>query len=208
MRRSRIFCSFAALFLTVGEPALGASNQDPSWPCIQRKVPELSLAQIWTGPDLVGSSKDGSKDPEVSALVVELAARKTPISEAQKKICEFAASLPAGELTEQLTGLFLGLFDHMNAERSQVIAGIGRYAQRQSELAERIRNEASYVDKLRANADADAVEIAQRMDRLTLETRIFDESVQSLTYVCEVPTLIEQRLFALARTIVGALAKE
>ena len=44
--------------------------------------------------------------------------------------------------------------------------------------------------------------------RLTWETRIFEERVQSLTYVCEVPTLIEQRLFALAKTIAEVLPKE
>jgi hypothetical protein len=38
-----------------------------------------------------------------------------------------------------------------------------------------------------------------------LRTRIFQERAQSLTFVCEVPTLIEQRLYALARTIAEAL---
>ena len=40
----------------------------------------------------------------------------------------------------------------MNAERSQVISGIGRYARNQVELAARLRKEASEVDALRAKA--------------------------------------------------------
>ena len=54
--------------------------------------------------------------------------------------------------------------------------------------------------------DADVNEIALRTDRLTWETRVFEERVQSLTFVCEVPTLIEQRLYALAKTIMEVLA--
>ena len=102
--------------------------------------------------------------------------------------------------------LVQGLFDHMNAERSQVISGIARYARKQLELAARLRKEASEVDALRRQPDADATEIAVRTDRLTWETRIFEERVQSLTYVCEVPTLIEQRLYALAKTISEVMA--
>ena len=59
-----------------------------------------------------------------------------------------------------------------------------------------------------ARADADPQEIDRRTERLTWETRIFDERVQSLTYVCEVPTLIEQRLYALARTVAEAMARK
>ena len=43
---------------------------------------------------------------------------------------------------------------------------------------------------MRGKPDANVNEIAARTDRLTWETRIFEERVQSLTYVCEVPTLI------------------
>ncbi len=48
---------------------------------------------------------------------------------------------------------------------------------------------------------ADLGEVARQTDRLVFETRIFEERVQSLTYVCEVPTLIEQRLYALAKVV-------
>ena len=181
-------------------------NQDPDWPCIQRKVPELSLGQIWNGPELPASAKDWSKDKDISALVTELAARRVPIADAQEEIRDFAAGLPADQAKDDMTMLVQGLFDHMNAERSQVISGIGRYARKQLELADALRKEASEVDALRAKPDADANEIAARTDRLTWETRIFEERVQSLTYVCEVPTLIEQRLYALAKTIAEVLA--
>jgi hypothetical protein len=175
--------ALAALLLPAASAALAAMNTDPNWPCIQRKVPELSLGQIWNGPELPPTAKNWAQDPEIPVLVDELAARRVPM-------------------------LVQGLFDHMNAERSQVISGIARYARNQLELAARLRKEASEVDALRAKPDADANEIALRTDRLTWETRVFEERVQSLTYVCEVPTLIEQRLYALAKTVAELLNSE
>jgi hypothetical protein len=196
----------ALTFLMYSSPADAASKHDPDWPCIQRKVPELSLGQIWNGPELPAEAKNWSKDKDIAALVPVLAARRVPLAEAQKEIRDFAAGLPAEQVEDRMTMLVQGLFDHMNAERAEVISGIGRYASKQLELADRLRKQASEVDALRAKPGADAGELAQLTDRLTWETRIFDERVQSLTYVCEVPTLIEQRLYALAKAIADVLA--
>ena len=196
----------AAVLVSLATAATGAANQDPDWPCIQRKVPQLSLGQIWNGPNLPASSEEWSKDKDISALVKELAARRLPIADAQKEIRDFSASLPADQAESRMTMLVQGLFDHMNAERSEVISGIARYARKQLELAARLRKEASEVDALRTQPDANANEVAARTDRLTWETRIFEERVQSLTYVCEVPTLIEQRLYALVKSISDVLA--
>jgi hypothetical protein len=200
--------ALAALLLPAASAALAAMNTDPDWPCIQRKVPELSLGQIWNGPELPQTAKKWAQDQEIPALVEELAARRVPIEEAQGQIREFAAGLPADQKKPRMTMLVQGLFDYMNAERSQVISGIARYARNQLELAARLRKEASEVDAMRAKPDADANEIALRTDRLTWETRVFEERVQSLTYVCEVPTLIEQRLYALAKTVAELLNSE
>ena len=195
----------AALVLALSAPAFAASNNDPDWPCIQRKVPELSFGQIWIGPELPASAKDWSKDRDVSDLVEELAARRLPIADAQQQIKEFAAALPADRAKDRLAMLVQGLFEHMDHERSEVISGIGRYARNQIALAARLRKEGSEVDALRGKPDANVNEIAARTDRLTWETRVFEERVQSLTYVCEVPTLIEQRLYALAKTVGEAM---
>lgn len=189
------------LILMAPSAAQAASNKDPDWPCIQRKVPELSLGQVWNGPELPEVAQSWSKDKRISELVEELAARRLPIADAQEEIKHLAAALPADQQASQMQMLVQGLFDHMNHERSEIISGIGRYARNQLELAARLRKEASELDALRNKPDADANEIAVRTDRLTWETRVFEERVQSLTYVCEVPTLIEQRLYALAKTV-------
>ena len=126
MRKTSLVRSLAlaAVLLPAAGAAMAAANTDPDWPCIQRKVPELSLGQIWNGPELPASAKDWSKDQEIPTLVKELAARRVPIAEAQKQIRDFAAGLPADQKDARMTMLVQGLFDYMNAERSQVISGI------------------------------------------------------------------------------------
>ena len=204
MRFSARVMTYLGAFVLHGAffwPALSAQGDDPEWPCIQRKVPELSLAQIWTGPELPPSAGEWAGDADVSDLVAEVAARRVPLADAEQMIRDFAARLTPDERQVRLAKLVRGLFDHMNRERSQVIGGIGRYAHKQRDLADALRKEASAVDALRAKADANPNEVAVRNDRLVFQTRIFQERVQSLTFVCEVPTLIEQRLYALAKTI-------
>ena len=205
-RKCLLAAAGAALLAASITAASGAAGQDPDWPCMQRKVPELSLAQIWTGPDLPDASRNWAGDKEIAALVTELSARRVPLEEAQAEIRDFEGGLPGDGARDRMTMLVRGLFDHMNAERSQIISGIARYARKQRDLADTLRKEASDLDAMRAKPGADANEIASRTDRLTWETRIFDERVKSLTYVCEVPTLIEQRLYALARTIAELMA--
>ncbi|AZO66952.1 hypothetical protein [Mesorhizobium sp. M6A.T.Cr.TU.016.01.1.1] len=207
MARMSLVRSLAvAAMLAPSMNAKAAANNDPDWPCIQRKVPQLSLGQIWNGPELPPAAKDLSKDPAVSALVEEVAARRMPIAEAQKKIKDFAASLPAEQLAPKMAMLVQGMFDHMDTERSHVISGISRYAHKQLEMAAALRKEASDVDALREKPDADPDEIERRTEQLKFATRIFNERIQSLTYVCDVPTIIEQRLYQLSKVVSETLA--
>lgn len=210
MTRYPMIVGVSAALVLAALPSLAnaASGQDPDWPCIQRKVPQLSLGQVWTGPELPEEAKDWAQDEDIAELVKEIAARRVPLEEAQQEIKDFAAALPPDQVAPRLLMLVQGLFDHMDAERSHVISGIARYAHRQTEIAADLRREASAVDALRTKADANPNEVAVRTERLTFSTRIFEERVQSLTFVCEVPTLIEQRLYQLTKTVAGLLPKQ
>lgn len=209
MRPLLPICSLAGILLACAlvHPA-NAATTEPDWPCMQRKVPELSLAQIWNGPELPDTAKGWENDPDIAKRVRELAARRLPLPDAEQQIKDFAASLPPDKLVPAMTMLEQGLFDHMNAERSRVMSGISRYARKQIEVAADLRKEASELDDLTAKPDADPNQVTQLTDRLNWETRVFDERVKSLTYVCEVPTLIEQRLYQLSKTIADTLAKK
>jgi hypothetical protein len=197
--------ALSALSALTAWPVSGAQNTDPTWPCVQRKVPTLSLGQVWNGPELPQSAAGWSNDPAVSALVRKLSARRMPLVDAEQAIMDFAKAQSGDQRNVRMAMLAQGLFDHMNAERADVIAGIARYAKNQLAMAARLRAEGTKFAELRANPDADANEIITRTEQIALETRIFEERVQSLTYVCEVPTFIEQRLYSLAKIIGKAM---
>lgn len=210
MKPSRIVLGFAVgLCLNAASlhMSFAAAINDPSWPCVQRKVPELSIGQVWSGPDIPEAAKNWDADPVIDDLVGELAARRNPLDVAQKKVIEFAGKLPKDQVNNKMFLLFQGVFDTLNRERVQVISGISRYAGKQRDMAADLRKEASRVDAMRAKTDTDPDELDRLNERLTWETRIYDERVHSLTYVCEVPTIIEQRLYGLSKTIGGALVK-
>lgn len=199
--RSSIIAVVAVGITMVPGLTAAASYTDPDWPCVQRKVPELSVAQVWNGDALPETAKDWNKDAAVTQLVDELAARRTPMDAAQKQLEAFAATLPTDQTDEKLAQVFQGLFEKLNREREQVISGIARYAGKQRQLAADLRKKASDVDKLRRDANADPAEMEKQSDQLKWETRVFEERVQSLSYVCEVPTIIEQRLYGLSKFI-------
>jgi hypothetical protein len=176
-----------------------AFSADETWPCVQRRVSELSAAQMWAGPPIDAASEKWRDDPAVASLARLLAARRTRLDEASASIQRFAESAGRDKDTK-LTLLFAGTFDLLNAQRRQVIAGIERYAQKQQALAREIdeTNRALQVEK--AAPRKTALE-----EKLRWDTRIYDDRNQALTYVCESPVILEQRAFALAREIASHL---
>jgi hypothetical protein len=181
----------------------GAAH-DPDWPCIQRKVPQLSVAAVWQGPPVDEALAQWRDDAEVAGLAAELTSRRVPVEEAKQEIASFAAGLDADQRAEKLTLLFAGLFQRIDSERGEIIEGIERYARKQVVAAERIREAQSAISDLSA---ADPQRAAAMTEQLVTETRIFNERRQSLAFVCETPVIVEQRLFELARAIQAEIAK-
>jgi hypothetical protein len=179
---------------------LAADPRYPDWPCAQAKVPEISLAQVWAGPSLDDASNKWKDDPKISALVDKLAARKFPVEEAEKSITEFLAS-PGIDKTNAGTLLFAGLFDKLSAERSAVMNGLERVTRKQRNAADRIRDDTLALQALQDATQPDQHKIDTLANQLVWETRIFEDRRNVIKFVCEVPTTIDQRLFALARTI-------
>ena len=111
-------------------PASAADGGDTDWPCVQRKVPALTPAAVWTGPSLDAVGADWRDDAEVADMVRRLSQRRSALEEAEAEIDTFAAGLEPDE-SRRLILLFAGLFETMNAERGEIIEGIERYARRQ-----------------------------------------------------------------------------
>lgn len=182
-----------------------AAGTDPDWPCVQRLVPQVSAGMVWAGPPLEGAP-DWRLDNAISDLAGRLADRRVPMGEAESLIETFAASQDV-EKDQRLTMLFAGILDKINSERSSVINGIERYARRQQALAERIESTLAEIDALPRQGGSPDQE-ARRTElgeQNAWDSRIYEEREHSLTYLCESPILLEQRVFALARTIQNLL---
>jgi hypothetical protein len=191
-----------AALVVAAEP--NADSPEQNWPCHQILVGRLSLAAVWSGPSIEGLA--WRNDQAVADVVARLAARRTPLDDAERAIEDFAQSQGAGK-TKKLVSVFAGLFETLNDERTQVIEGLLRFGAKQKELAAKIRAE----NALPREGPGKEPPHASRQDGETAagdlewDLRVFDERRQSLTYVCETPALIEQRLFALARVIQRSL---
>jgi len=166
---------------------------------VQAKVPEISLPAVWSGPPLEDIKDQWKDDPKVSALVTKLAARRTPLDEAEKHIREFLGG--ASDKVAAAKLLFAGLFGTLAAQRSSVMNGLERVMRKQRDAAEKIRNDTIALQALQSASPPDQPKIDELSNQVFWETRIFEDRRRVVKYVCEVPTAIEQRLFALGRAI-------
>lgn len=173
-----------------------ALSAEADWPCIQRRVVELSVAQMWAGPPIDPAASHWRDDPRIASLVQTLASRRTSLDKASAAIEDFG-NAAGPEKDAKLTLLFAGLFELINAERRRLINGIERYARKQKDLAREISETSS---SLRQDSRP-APERAALEQKLHWATRIYDERNRALTYVCESPVLLEQRAYALAQEI-------
>ena len=193
---------FLALILALGQAhsAFAADPRYPDWPCNQIKVPELSVAAIWTGPPIDDVGDTWEKDPQIKDLVARLAARRTPLDDAEKVIGDFLAANAADKQTRAKL-LFAGLFATLNRERTVVMNGIERFAQRRALVADRIKSEARQMRELQDAPNRDESKVNELTNSIEWDTRVFEDQRKTISYVCEVPIIIERRLGALARAI-------
>ena len=180
--------------------ALAADPRYPDWPCTQAKVPEISLTAVWAGPALDDVESKWKDDAKIGALVSKLSARKTTMDEAEKSVKEFLAA-SAADKANNAKLLFAGLFDTLNAQRSQVMNGLERVSRKQREAADRIRDETLELQALQGATQRDEARVDALSNDLIWKTRIFEDRSKVVRFVCEVPTNIDQRLFALGRVI-------
>jgi hypothetical protein len=197
-----------AVLITGLYPSLsraGATGRaDQNWPCVQPKVPQMSIVAIWDGPSIADVGNAWEDNPALKDLVVRLSARRTSLDEAQKAIAAFVTGSPA-EKQDKAKKLIAGLFDTLNQRRAEVIRGIERVDQKQKDLADKIRSDVATLRQLQDKPEPDQSKITALASEVEWSTRIFEERRKTIRYVCEVPTAIEQRTFTLARTIRKAL---
>ncbi len=195
--------SVAAAFvvdLALRGMAPAADPRFADWPCNQIKVPEISVAAVWTGPSIDDAGNAWEENPAIRDLVTRLAARRTSLDDAQRAISDFMTG-NAAERPQKAKLIFAGLFATLNHERGEVMGGIERFFRGQRAFADKIRSETGELRDVQDAADHDQSKVDELANRVTWDTRIFEERQKMISYACEVPVLIEQRLFALARMI-------
>jgi hypothetical protein len=196
----------AALPLTIGNSQAYEPKKD--WPCVQVKVPELSPGMMWAGPAVDGANTDWRKSPKAAQLGKKLTIRRYTDEEVAAFIKQFADGLDDASRTTELTRLFAASFHYVSVERHEVMSGIERFTKRQRQLADdvrKVRQEQEAALAVENPTDEQMTALREIETRLSWQTRIFDDREKSTKYVCEVPTLLEQRLFLISREIANHL---
>lgn len=204
MLSSRAWASLAAAMLIAafGTPA---SSEQSDWPCIQHKVDKLTSVQMWDGPP-VDDIRDWRNDAEIAKLIPVLTSRRVPLEKTTEVIESFAASRPQENRDEALKLLFAGVLETANRDRAVVMGGIERFQRRQRARAAEIETQSAELRNLRQKGEAARAELAAAEEKYNWDVRVFAERQQSIPLACEIPVLIEQRLFAIAREIRAHMA--
>jgi hypothetical protein len=200
MKFARLLLLSLTVLTAASRHAGAADPRYPDWPCAQAKVPDLSIAAIWDGPPIDDVTNAWHDDPAVANLVTRLAARRIPLGEAQKSVTDFIAAAGADK-TRKSVLLFAGLFDTLNHQRTEIIDGLERLQRREKDLADQIKADVTALREQQDKPQPDEARINEINIKIEWSTRIFDDRRKSVRYACEVPTIIERRLGALARTI-------
>lgn len=191
-----------AFLLMCLNTAMAASPHfvDPDWPCQQVKVDTLSVASFWTGPAIDPAKTDWRQDAAVSTLVAAITQRKLPLDLAAARIVTFAKTAD-NQKQRALSLVFAGVFEVLNSERETVLGGLDRFGKRQKQLASDLRQEIADLRLAQAATPPDEENIATQTQRLLWDRQFFETRRQTLSFACDVPGTIEQRLFGLTKVI-------
>ena len=180
-------------------------NMNVDWPCVQRKIESLTASQMWDGPSVDGV-KGWYKDKAISDLIELLSSRRVPVEEGEAAIQKFAEAQPEDKRDAQLTLLFAGLFDKINSQRRGVLSGIEKYQKSQKERAKELERQSTEIARLEGEAGSnESVALDQAREHYNWAQRIFQERQSSIPLACELPVLMEERLYAFTRSIRGLM---
>ncbi|RKK04157.1 hypothetical protein EBE87_21240 [Pseudoroseomonas wenyumeiae] len=210
--RSTVLPALLALgmALSAAAGARAANAADPDWPCVQRLVPNLTAAGVWSGP--VPPPGDAWRQvPDVAALVTRITPSAVREEAGLRMIGDFAAPLDAEARRRLLPLVLSGTLAETNQVRGQIIERIGAFARRQRGLADTVQHLTEQLDASGPEAekpdtagDAKARQ-AELQQRVFFATKTFQDAERTLRYMCEVPVRLEARFGAYARALEAAL---
>jgi len=198
MRRLTSF-GYALGLTLVAVPLQAADFSDPTWPCIQRKVETLSIGLMWTHPIPEDRLAHPETRREVDTLAARMALRRLDVESLRPEIAAFAARHDGSP--EMLGRVFADVFKTLAMRRAKIVSGIEEFSLSQIELSERIEAaRREMATAMEANTpDHDRMDALE--EQLDWDQMIYSDRQSTITYLCETPTLIEQRLYALSEIL-------
>ncbi|MEJ8475637.1 hypothetical protein [Roseibium algae] len=176
-----------------------ATFNDPTWPCLQRKVENLSLGLMWPVPlkqtETTSDLPDGARE-----LAAQLALRRISIEDAEPLVNSYIKA-HSDINADRLGQIFEVVFEKLAKDRRRIISGIGRYSEKQITLAGTIDETRAEMDRLMSASSPDFDAVDKLEEKLDWDERIYRDRARSLTYVCETPVLLEKRLYAIAKLL-------
>ena len=203
MKTIRHIAVLAAL-ITPGASLQAADFSDPTWPCVQRKVETLSLGLMWPFPVDPETAPD---TPELKADISELAGylslRRVELDSLQPRIDAFAEAHQGN--AEALGLVFATVFATLSKRRTRIISGIGDFSLSQIALAEKINTARAEMDTVMEADKPDFDRVDALEEQLDWDQVIYTDRQRNISYLCETPTLLERRLFEIARLLQQAI---
>jgi len=199
----RISCSKSlgialSLILAAGS-GQAADFSDPTWPCIQRKVPTLSVGLMWTLSLPETPETDPALKQQIDRLAAKLALRRLEVEELRPDIEAFATRHDGAP--DMLGHVFQRVFSTLSTRRGQVIAGIEDFSLSQIALSERIETARTEMGTLMNSDSPDFDRVDALEEQLDWDQVIYTDRQSTITYLCETPTLIEKRLYSIAQIL-------
>lgn len=183
----------------VAAPVQARDFSDPTWPCVQRKVETLSIGLMWTHPLPDTPVDDPETRHEIDRLAAKMALRRIEVESLRPEIEAFAARHEGSPA--MLGRVFRDLFETLARRRAKVVSGIEEFSQGQIELSARIDAARTEMDAALEAEPPDHDRIDALEEQLDWDQTIYTDRQSTIKYLCETPTLIEQRLYALARML-------
>jgi len=202
------FAMLAPLTWSAVSPAFAEEPDKNEWPCVYRKVPMLSAASIWDGPEIKDTTS-WRDDEKIRTLSQYLISRRIKEDDAEAAIKKYAESIPADQRDAKLTELFSAVLTRTNENRKVVMSGIERFHKRQLERAKEIEAEGLQMppeNEMGVTDDAggpagEISKLSSKEEKYKWEIRTFQEKQANIPIACEIPQLIDERAGALARAI-------
>ena len=196
--QSRQLPFVAVAFLALATPAFSADFADPTWPCVQRKVERLSIGLMWPAeiPQMKLSPETGRAVDDLAELLV---LRRVDPEDARAEVATFASDQGAG--LPLMGVVFRKVFDKVSQRRTRIIDGIGTFSLNQISLSGRIDSARSEMETVMAAAEPDYDRADALEEQIDWDQRIYSDRQKTITYLCETPTLLEKRLYAIAQIL-------